>query len=294
MIGLDNGARPAGLAVGYAALAALLFAADAVIVRKLGGAVHPFQIGFFRALFGAVAILPLVVLRPAVVRSAYPLRVHAVRAGLKLLALVAFFAAFAFDEPLANVTAIAFTSPIFVVLGAALALRERLGAQRLLALALGFAGALVIVGPAGAGFSLAIGFALAGAITQSVIQLMLKSMSGGDGTATLVVLNLLLTVPIALVLALPFWGPVAPWQLGLLAVQGVIGAACMALMTHAFSLADASIVAPVDFLRLPFIALFGFLFFGEVVGVATWIGGGLICAAALLASHAARPRSAAP
>lgn len=280
--------RNAELAVGLAALAAVLAAADAALVRALDGAVHPLMIGFTRALFGALAVLPLVALRPGVLRSAYPLRQHALRAGLKLVAMVCFFAAFV-RGPLTDVTAIAFTSPVFVVLGAALTLGERLGAAKVLALTAGFAGALLIVSPAGAGLTWAIGFALTGAVVQAVIQIMLKSMSAGDSTATLVVLNLLLTVPVALVLALPVMTWPAPGALALLAVQGVAGAACMALMTHAFSLAEASVVAPVDFLRLPLVALAGYAFFGEIARPATWIGGAMICAAALMIARAGRP-----
>ena len=113
-------ASPQGakMAVMFAVGAAILAAVDAVIVRALNGAVHPFVIGFFRAFFGAVILLPWVALRPSVLRSSHPLRQHAVRAGFKLLAMVAFFAAFSWG-PLADVTAIAFTSPIFLLLGAA-------------------------------------------------------------------------------------------------------------------------------------------------------------------------------
>ena len=275
------------LAVGLAALGAALSAVDAAIVRALDGGVHPFVIAFFRAALGAMAVLPLVAARPGLLTSHYPLRQHVLRAGLKLVALIAFFAAFA-RGPLTDVTAIAFTSPVFVVLGAAMMLGERLGAMKLLAIGLGFAGALVILGPAGSGLSWAMGFALSGAVMQAVIQLMLKTMSSGDGTATLVVLNLLLTVPMAAVLAALVWTTPTLWQFGMLALQGVLGAACMALMTHAFSLADASIVAPVDFLRLPLIALLGWLIFSETARASTWLGGGLICSAALIASRAGR------
>lgn len=279
--------RAAMLGAGLAALGACLSAVDAAIVRGLEGGVHPFVIAFFRAAFGALAVLPLVALRPSVLKTGYTLRQHGLRAGLKLMALIAFFAAFAIG-PLTDVTAIAFTSPIFVVLGAAASLGERLGVARVFAISLGFAGALVILNPSGSGLSWAMGFALAGAVMQSVIQLMLKSMSSGDGTATLVVWNLLLTVPMAGVLAATVWAmPTLP-QLGLLAVQGILGAACMALMTHAFSLADASVVAPVDFLRLPLIALMGWLVFAETARVSTWVGGGLICAGALIASRGGR------
>src|SRR5690606_18335320 len=148
--------------------------------------------------------------------------------------------------------------PIFLVLGAALTLGERPGPAMIGAVAIGFVGALIVIGPSGAGFSLAILLALAGAVLQSVIQLVLKSMSKGDGTATLVIWNLLLTVPIALLCAVPFWAMPGSTELGLLALQGVIGAACMGMMTHAFSLAPASVVAPVDFMRQPLVAIGGF------------------------------------
>jgi drug/metabolite transporter (DMT)-like permease len=278
-------------AVIFAVGAAILAASDAVIVRALDGAVHPFVIGFFRAFFGAVVLLPWIALRPSVLRSVHPLRQHAVRAGFKLLAMVAFFAAFSWG-PLADVTAIAFTSPVFLVLGAALTLGERPGPAMIGAVAIGFVGALFVIGPSGTGFSLAILLALAGAVLQSAIQLILKSMSKGDATGTLVVWNLLLTVPIALLFALPFWTMPGSKEMGLLALQGVIGAACMGLMTHAFSLAPATIVAPVDFLRLPLVALGGFALFGENIALTTLCGGGLICCAALIAARSGQPTSA--
>lgn len=272
------------LAVLLATIAAFLGAVDAAIVRSLGGEVHPFIIAFFRASFGALAVLPLAIRRPSVLRSVHPLRQHAMRAGLKLLALIAFFAAFA-QGPLTDVTAIAFTSPIFVVLGATMMLGERLTRAKIAAAALGFLGAMLIVGPAGSGPSVALGLALFGAALTALIQLMLKSMSSGDRTDTLVVLNLLLSAPIALLIALPVWDMPDRAQFLLLAVQGVLGAANMALMTHAMSLADVSVVAPVDFLRLPLVALVAWFVFAEAAAATTWAGGAIICAAALLASR---------
>ena len=273
-------------AVIFAVGAAVLAASDAVIVRALDGAVHPFVIAFFRALFGVVVVLPFVVLRPQVLRSTHTLSQHAVRALFKLFAMVAFFAAFSMG-PLADVTAIAFMSPIFVVVGAALLLGERPGLAMFAAALVGFSGAMIIVGPSTSGFSLAIGLALVGALMQAGIQLILKSMSRGDSTSTLVVWNLLLTVPMALVMAVPFFAVPGNRELALLALQGVVGTSCMGLMTHAISLAPASIVAPVDFLRLPLVALGGFALFNETIALTTVIGAILICLAALIAG---RPR----
>ncbi|MCY1306282.1 hypothetical protein D9M70_561350 [compost metagenome] len=159
------------------------------------------------------------------------------------------------------------------------------------AVALGFVGAMLIVGPSGAGFSLAILLALVGAVLQSAIQLILKSMSKGDSTSTLVVWNLLLTVPIALLFALPFWATPGAKELSLLALQGLVGTACMGMMTHAFSLAPATIIAPVDFLRLPLVALGGFALFGEHIALTTLCGGGLIGFAALVAARSGKATS---
>ncbi|WP_246045465.1 DMT family transporter [Rubellimicrobium roseum] len=284
-------ATPAALAVGLAASAAGLAAVDAAIVRALGGSIHPFVIGFFRAAFGALAVLPWIAVRPGMLRTAYPLRQHALRAGLKLLALVSFFAAFSHGK-LTDVTAIAFTSPIFVVVGAAAMLGERLRASTILVVLASFAGALLVIRPDGGAPAAGMGFALIGAMLTALIQLMLKSMSSGDRTDTLVAWNLLLTAPMALLPALLFWTTPTAWEAGLLVTQGVLGAACMALMTHAFSLADATIVAPVDFLRLPLVAAMAYALFGEVAGPATWAGGAIICGSALMASRMSR--AAAP
>nr|WP_280922902.1 DMT family transporter [Rubellimicrobium aerolatum] len=270
-----------------AAVAAALAAADAAIVRALGGSVHPFVIGFFRAAFGALAVLPWIALRPGVLRTAHPLRQHALRAGLKLLALVSFFAAFS-QGPLTDVTAIAFTAPVFVVMGAAVVLGERPGTVAFLAVLASLMGALLVIRPGGGPPAAGLGFALVGALLTALIQLMLKSMSSGDRTDTLVAWNLLLTAPMALGPSFLFWTTPSLSEGGLLALQGVLGAACMAFMTHAFSLADASIVAPVDFLRLPLVAAMAYAFFGEVAGPATWLGGAIICGSALAASRLAR------
>jgi drug/metabolite transporter (DMT)-like permease len=276
--------QPVAKAVALVVFAAALGATDAVIVRLLAGNVHSFVIGFFRAAFGSLVILPWVILRPELLKTNFPLSQHALRAGLKLLALVALFAALGLGR-LTDVMAIAFTSPIFVGLGAWAVLGEAMTPRKILALVAGFAGAVIILKPTAGGVSLAAALALFGAATTALIQLMLKSMSAGDRPDTLVVWNLLLTTPIALVLALFFWTTPSPHELGLLALQGALGALCMVAMTRAMSLAEASVVASFDFLRLPFVAFLAWLMFGETVSPTTWIGAAIVCLATMLASR---------
>ena len=140
-----DGDRAAVVAVGLMLLAALFGAIDAVIVRQVSPDIHPFVIGFTRSVFGLIVVLPWILSRPAMLRSSYRFR-HVLRAALKLASLVAFFAAFAL-APLADVTAIAFTAPIFVTLGAWIFLSERPRAMRVLAVALGFLGVVFVLRP---------------------------------------------------------------------------------------------------------------------------------------------------
>ncbi len=277
--------RPA-LAAVLMTIVALLTAMDAVIVRMLANQVHPFVIGFSRCLFGLLALLPWIIRRVDLAESPYRW-LHAIRAGLKLLALVSFFEAFA-HAPLAEVTAISFTTPIFLTLGGWLLLRERMVLGRALALAAGFGGMLLVIRPGDGGISVALLFAIAGALITAAIQLILKRMSARDTTDRLVAWNLLTMVPLAVVPAIIFWTTPTLAQLGLLVVQGLLGALNMTLVTRALSLADVSLIAPLDFLRLPLVAALAYLMFGEIPEVATWIGAAVIFGSTLLVAGGTR------
>lgn len=279
--------RAALFGVGLMLLAAVFGAIDSVLVRHLAGSVHPFVMGFTRALFGLLVVLPWIVARPGILRSNYRFR-HALRAALKLASLLAYFVAFA-TAPLADVTAIAFTSPIFVTIGAWLFLSERPRALRIAAVVIGFVGVLVVLSPGRqSGISSGLLFALLGAVLTALIQLILKPMSGRDTTEALVAWNLIAMVPIAALPAILVWATPTPYEWMILAVQGLLGAAAMGCVTRAFYFAEASLIVPVDFLRLPIVAALGFFLFGQVAPMSTWIGATVIFVAILLMARSAR------
>lgn len=282
--------RSALLGVALMLMVSALMAVDSVLVRLLSDSVHPFVMGFTRALFGLLAILPWLVTKRGILKSEYRY-LHVLRAILKLCALVSFFYAFALAS-LADVTAIAFTSPIFVTIGAWLFLKEKLLALRIVAVAIGFAGVIFVLRPGQeSGIPTGLLFALAGAFLTAAIQLILKPMTAKDSSETLVSWNLILLVPIAAIPALFVWAMPSPFEWAILAIQGVLGALSMALATKAFSLADASLITPFDFLRLPFVAILGYFFFAETVPYTTWIGGAVIFFATLLMARSARRRA---
>lgn len=275
------------------AMVAVAGACDSAIVRLLAGEVHPFVIAFTRVSFGLVALAPVLLRHPAYLKTANR-GGHVWRAALKLGALVATFAALQ-AAPMATVTAIGFAAPLFVTLGAWLMLSERPGPLRLAGMAVGFAGVVVILAPAmGLGEGQALLLALLGAVLTASIQLMLKVMGKSDRAETLVAWNLIVSIPLAAVPAALFWTWPTVEQWALLAVQGVIGTYSQLGVTRAFQLADASLVAPVDFLRLPFAAVVGWFAFAQVPGLATWVGAMLVFVAIVLmaasSSAAARQR----
>ena len=113
-------------------------------------------------------------------------------------------------------------------------------------------------------------------------------MTGRDAPTTLVAWNLIVSVPIAAIPASLYWTPPQADAWVLLALQGVLGGLNMGLVTRAFSLSEASLLVPIEFLRLPLVAALAYVAFGEVVAVTTWFGACTIFAATLLMVVSAR------
>jgi drug/metabolite transporter (DMT)-like permease len=123
-------------------VSALGFSIMHVMIRLLTGNLHPFEVAFFRNLFGVMALLPILARRgPAVLRTER-LPLHALRSILGLVSMLFFFSALQ-RTGLPKVTAMSFTAPLFATAGAVLFLRERIHARRMAALLIGFAGTLV-------------------------------------------------------------------------------------------------------------------------------------------------------
>lgn len=275
------------IAAALMVIAAGFNAIDTLLVRVISTEMSAFSIGFFRSVFGLLFVMPWMYRRRAhIVRSRYKW-LHAIRAGLKVLALAAFFYAIS-RANLAQVTAIAFTTPIFVTVGAYLLLGESLGAARVGSVLMGFVGVLLIVRPGTVELDPYLLFALAGVALTAVMQLVLKAMSGNDSTETLVAWNLVMMVPLALIPALFFWTTPSPKMLVLLALQGALGALAMTALTRAVALVDVSAVVPFDFLRLPLVAIGAYYLFGQSANVETWIGAAVIFLAGILAGRGPR------
>lgn len=265
---------------------ALLTAADSAIIKMLASDLHPLQIYFFRCLLALVVIAPFMIRsRIEVRRSELP--VHVVRAVLKLVGIVTLMFAISM-LPLATVTAIGFVTPLFVSLGAMLWFRERPSLGALLCIAIGFGGVLVVVRPTEGFGDVGVIVALAAAMVTALATLLMKRSSSREPVSTIVLLNLVISVPIALVASLPFWAWPSASLMGLLVLQGTIAAACQLCYVRAYSLADATRLMPLDFLRLPAAIGIAWFAFAERPELWTIVGAIVIFAAGLASLKAGR------
>jgi drug/metabolite transporter (DMT)-like permease len=177
------------------------------------------------------------------------------------------------------VVAVQFTHPLFVVAGAALLLHETVGLRRWAGVAVGFAGAVLIVRPGFHAVNPLVFAVLVSAMFNAGVQLITKHVAGTVTGAVLAFYMNLMLAPLALVFAAPVWvWPTwadAPWVLAI----GVFGTLAHIFLTRAMKAVDASLVSPVDFARLPLAALFGWVLFREFSDAWTWAGAVLIVGA---------------
>ena len=254
------------------------FAVLTAIVRYATTEVHPFQVAFLRNLFGLMFMLPWVWHVGRAGLQTQRFRLHATRSVMTLGTMLCWFTAVSL-LPLAEVTALSFTAPLFATVGAALFLGEKLRTRRWTAILIGFAGAMILLRPGADAVTPAAGLALGASAMMAASMLVIKSLSRTEPPAVVVLYTGVLVTPMAAVPAFFVWTnpPLALWPwlvaMGLFATVGHLA------LVRAFAAADASAVLPFDFSRLLFAALLGFVFFAERPDAWTWVGAAVIFAA---------------
>jgi drug/metabolite transporter (DMT)-like permease len=192
-----------------------------------------------------------------------------------VLGMVCYFLAIA-HLPLAEVTALAFSKPLFATIGAALVLHELVRARRWSAVALGFIGVLIVLRPGAQAISPFAALVLLSAVLGAGTTLLIKRLTAIEAVSTIVWYQALFATVLALPLCLLHWRMPDAGEWLLLIAIGILGTLSWLTQTRAYFLIDASAVVPFEFLRLPFAALVAYVWFAEVPSVWTWLGGALI------------------
>lgn len=262
--------------------AALFFAGLSAVIRHLGAErlLHPFEIAFFRNLFGLAFMLPWLARHGLAGLHTGRLAMYGWRAVLGLASMLCWFSALAMI-PFAEAIALSFTTPLFATIGAALILGERVRARRWSATLAGFIGVLVILRPSETALGLGELLAIASMALSAGVTLIVKNLTRTEPGDAIVTYMVLLMTPLSLAPALFVWqwpaAGVWPW----LVAMGALGSFGHMCFIRSFALADASAVAPYDYSRLVFASAIGYLAFAEAPDLWTWVGAAIIAAAAI-------------
>ncbi|MFO1060138.1 MAG: DMT family transporter [Dongiaceae bacterium] len=298
---MSGASRPALRRPGQAIEAALWMVAASLVFAVMNAAIryaalrlHPFEVAFFRNLFGLAFLLPWLWQAGLGGLRSGRRWLYGWRALVSLAAMLCSFSALAL-LPFAQAVALSFTTPLFSTIGAALILRETVRARRWSATIVGFVGVLLMLWPGlgaglGAGGGSAFGalLGITAAAISAIAQLIVKQLTRTETPGAIASYMVLLLVPMSLPPALAVWDWPAPALWPWLIAIGGLGTLGHLLYVRAFSLADASAVLPYDYVRMPLAALLGWYGFAEVPDGWTMLGSAVIAASALYIAHRER------
>lgn len=268
--------RP-GLAALWMIGALASFSTMAVAGREISFELTTFELMFWRSVLGLGLVIGLAMISRGGVRQFKTTRLglHLLRNSSHFIGQFGWFFAISLI-PLAQVIALEFTTPIWVALFAPFFLGERMTLMRGVAVASGFAGILIIVQPWSAGISPGAAWALVAALGFAGSILTTKRLSGSETPLTIIFYMVLMQAPMGLIGAfdaLHIPDPAIMLWLLLVTIAGITAHYCL---TTAISLADAVVVAPLDFMRLPLIAVLGAVIYDEGFAATVFIGAALI------------------
>jgi len=253
----------------------LLFSCMHGLVRVLVDELHPFEVAFFRNLFGLVAVLPLLIRTGAIRLKSKQPGLQLLRSLIGVAAMTSWFYGLSV-VPIATATALSFMSGIFASLAAIILLGEKMRLRRSIAVGMGFIGVLIILRPGMAGFDLHMLIVLFSALMWGLGVVAVKQLTRTDSTAVIVgwmsiIMTLISSIPAFMVWVWPTWSQLS--ALVLLGFLATIGHICF---TNALKLIDATAVVTIDFARLIWATIIGYFLFYDPLDMWTWIGGVVI------------------
>jgi drug/metabolite transporter (DMT)-like permease len=262
-----------------------VFAGMTVCVKMLGRDVPTGQTLFFRGLISVLvlALIAFGIRRPQLLKTRN-WRSHALRSLSGTISMFCLFIALTMI-PLADLTAITFTAPMFLTVLAMVFLGERIHRFRWTALGIGFVGVLITIGPHltfASGASAGVLIALVNAVFSAIAMVSLRSMAGGEHAITITFYFSLTFMICAALTAFQGWPMPTPGQWLLIVLAGLFGVFGQVLMTYAYRYAEASTIAPLDYSNMILAVILGYVFFDEIPSLSVWIGAPLIVGAGLI------------
>lgn len=262
-------------------VSALFFSIVAATIKLAGESLHVTQILLVRQCGMLLIMSPQIIAQPIESFRTKRLDLQIVRLALALGAMLCGFSAIIY-MPLADATALGFAKSFFVTIFAVIILKEYVGPYRWFAVVIGFIGVVIMLRPGEAGFSIYSIYAVVGAACAGAVMVVIRLLSRTESTHTIMVYQATGVALIMIVPAFLTWQTPSPleWSLlGIIAVASYIG---QRLNVVAFTLGEASLLASLDYVRLLYAVVIGYVLFENLPQSQTVIGALVIVAAAVL------------
>ena len=246
---------------------------------------NSYVMAFLRYFFGSLFLIP-VVMQLGLYRSLHTRRVglHVFRGAIHTSGMMLWFVGLPLTT-LASITALGFTGPIFITIGAALFLGEVVRLRRWAAVLVGFAGAMIIVRPGVGDLGIGALCVLASTPIFSASNLISKALARTDSAHTIVIWQNIVIVICAAPVAFWFWQTPSWTDVLWFVAAGLCGTLGHLSQQNGYQLADITLLQPIGFLSLLWNALLGFFLFSQQPDIWTFVGAAVIFASAMYISH---------
>jgi drug/metabolite transporter (DMT)-like permease len=273
---MDRGARGAVLV----SMGSLTLVVMGMLVKVLGTRIPTVEILFFRSLIGFFFVIPVFMRDPLAPLRTGRQGMHFLRGAIGTVGNLLFFWTLT-HMLLADAMALQFSRPLFMIPLALAFLGEVAGFRRTAITLVGFAGIALYARPFTEGFDPGAFVGAAGALFGALIVICIKRLATTEPTRTIMFYYAISNAVFSLIPTIWFWvTPTGP-EFAMLVMIGFLGIAGQGLITHGWTLGDVTALVPLDYSRIVYSALLGYLVFGELPGLWSVAGMAIIVASSL-------------
>jgi len=265
------------------------FSIMVLLVKIVGQRLHVTEILLVRQVVMTLIIMPSILNHfPGCLKTGR-LDLQLLRVVFALIAMLCGFTAI-INMPLADAVAIGFAKSFFVTIFAIWILKEVVGFRRWAAVGVGFIGVILMMRPGMEGFDPNSVLALIGAASAGLVMVIIRKLSQTDRPVTTLAYQAVLVGIIVTIPAIYYWQAPTPAEWGLMIAIGLVSYAAQMMNIYAYTWGEASVLASLDYVRLLYAAVFGWLVFNTLPGPYTWVGALVIIVASIYTVQRERKR----
>ena len=270
---LNNMSAPL-IAINLMIISGLFFVLMHSAVKYLSKEVHIFEIAFFRCALVIFVLAPVIIQQGKTIFKTRQPKMQFLRIITNSVAMLCFFYGIS-TTPLAQLTTLGFTVPIFATILAVIFMKEKIRLRRTTALIIGFIGTIVVMRP---DISIELGALLIifSSFLWSICLIFIKKLTQTDSAVTISLYFGIGMIPATFILAFPVMEAIDMRQFTILVFIAITGTLAQTIMNTALKKGELALLLPFDFLRLIWSVLIGYVLFAEEPTFTLWIGGFLI------------------